>query len=87
MSEQVQLPNDGRSWWKKILGIDVQPTQGEINNNMALGSDPEKLLASQEAKDASRLIQLGIRTKDPEAVKIGQKRLRTALGKTEEDES
>ena len=57
--EQIQLPNDGRSWLKKLLGIDVEPTEGEIKNNMAPGSNPDNLLASQEAKDAGRLIELG----------------------------
>ncbi|MBI5358234.1 hypothetical protein HZB69_01220 [Candidatus Amesbacteria bacterium] len=86
MSEQVQLPNDGKRWWKKILGIEVKPTVGEIKNNMAPGSSPKKLLASQEAKDARRLIELGNRTNDPEAMRIGRERMRTALRKTEEEE-
>jgi hypothetical protein len=73
MSEQVELPKDGKSWWKKLLGIDIKPTAGEIKNNMANGSSPQNLLASQEAKDAQRLIEIGNRTKNPEALKIGKK--------------
>ena len=79
--EQIQLPNDGRSWWKKLLGIEVQPTEGEIKNNMAPGSNVDKLLADQEAKDARRLIEVGTRTNDPEAARIGRAKLRMALGK------
>lgn len=79
--EQIQLPNDGRSWWKKLLGIDVQPTEGEIKNNMALGSNIEKLLAAQEAKDARRLIEIGTRTGNAEALDVGRTKLRVALGK------
>ncbi len=79
--EQIQLPNDGRSWWKKLLGIKVQPTEGEIKNNMAPGSNVDELLAAQEAKDARRLIEIGTRTGNTEALNVGRTKLRVALGK------
>lgn len=79
--EQIQLPSDGRSWWKKLLGIEVQPTEGEIKNNMASGSNVEKLLADQEVRDARRLIESGTRTGDGEMVKVGRAKLRVASGK------
>lgn len=79
--EQIQLPNDGRSWWKKLLGIDVEPTEGEIKNNMSPGSNVDKLLAAQEAKDARRLIEIGTRTRNIEALNVGRTKLRVALGK------
>mgnify|MGYP001578848096 CR=1 FL=1 len=79
--EQIQLPNDGRSWLKKLLGIDVEPTEGEIKNNMAPGSNVDKLLAAQEAKDARRLIEIGPRTGNTEALNVGRTKLRVALGK------
>ena len=85
MPEQVELPKNGASWWKKLLGIDIKPTAGEIKNNMANGSSPSKLLASQEAKDAQRLIEIGNRTKDSNALKIGRKRLKEVLGKDDLD--
>ncbi len=79
--EQIQLPNDGKTWWKKLLGIEVQPTEGEIKNNLAPGSNTEELLAAQEAKDARRLIEIGTRTGNTEALNVGRTKLRVALGK------
>lgn len=53
--EQVQLPKNGRAWWKK-LDIDVQPTEAGTRNKdpeavtigraklrMALGKDDSTL--------------------------------------------
>jgi len=79
--EQIELPEDGKKWWQKLLGIEIKLTEGEIRNNMAPGSNPGKLLASQEVRDARRLIEIGERTNDPDALKIGRERLRTAHGK------
>lgn len=80
MKEKIKLPKDGKLWWKTLLGIDIQPTAGEIKNNSGERSTPDSLLASQEAIDARRLIQLGNRTNDPEIVRIGKKRLSTVMG-------
>jgi len=80
MDNQLDLPKDGKTWWKK-RGIEISLCDGE-KINMAPGSDAEKLLASQEAIDARRLIQLGNSTKDDDMKRIGQQRLRIVLGKT-----
>lgn len=78
--EQIQLPKNGRAWWKK-MGIDIQPTEEEVRHNLAPGSNIDGLLAAQEARDARRLIEVGTRTSDMEAVEIGRAKLRMALGK------
>jgi len=78
--EQIQLPKNGRAWWGK-QGINIQPTEGEIKNNIPAGSDVEKMLAHQEVQDATRLIQAGTRTGDAETVRVGRAKLRMALGK------
>lgn len=72
MSESV----DGARWWDKLLGLKPKLTEGE-RRQIAPGSDADKYLAAQEVTDARRLIRTG----DPEAVEIGQARLRVALSR------
>ncbi len=68
MPERIfDQPVDGGSWWKKLLGVNL------VGNSQQL--------ADQEIVDARRLISIGIKTNDPEAIRIGKARLRIALGK------
>lgn len=66
------------SWWNKLLGKQPRATEGELKT--ARNGEEDWQLA-QEKQDARRLIEMGTRTKDPQTVKVGQARLRFALGK------
>lgn len=66
-----------KDYWRSRGTERLEPTQGEA----ALASaGTEKWLENQEITDARRLIETGNRNNDPETVKIGQARLRVAIG-------
>ena len=83
-NNKLDLPVDGKSWWQKIVGGVPRLTEGE-KKKISSGSE-DKYLAAQEADDANKLIKIANRTGDTEMLKIGQARLRFALGRpTPED--
>lgn len=73
----------GSMWWNELLGISPELTQGELDLK---SSSPENWLAAQEHQDARRLIEIGIRNNDPEALNIGRARLRMLTGRETPDD-
>jgi len=71
------------SWWNKLLGKQPRATEGELKNAC---SGEDNWNHAQELTDARRLIDLGKRTNDQQTVKVGQARLRFALGKPTPDD-
>lgn len=76
--------NNSKSWWKRLIGTEPELTKGELKLATNGAGSWKK---AQDLTDARRLIASGKKTKDEEMVKVGQLRLRVALGKqTPEDE-
>jgi hypothetical protein len=83
-NQKLDLPVDGKTWWQKIVGGAPKLTPGE-KKKISSGSE-DTYLAAQEADDANKLIRIARKTGDNEMLKIGQARLRFALGRpTAED--